>query len=230
MIDLVRVIITEVKEGVIKRFSGRGRAGETLRDRELLQHYGFTSRPLSGSEGIVLKKGNVVFLLASDDRRYRIKLEDGEVALYTDEGDHIHFRRGRQIHVACGNKVVVDAGEDVEVNTKRAVLNAAESAQVNAPAVEVSCDTLQAAASQQAVLSAPLVSLAAASITVSPQAGGGAASARITADIDIEGDLSVEGTLTLTGSASISGNLEVGGNIHAGGSVTNNAGGYLHKH
>lgn len=230
MIDLVRIIITEVKEGVIKRFSGTGRVGETLRDRELLQHYGFTSRPLPGSEGIVLTKGNVVYLIASDDRRYRIELEDGEVALYTDEGDYIHFRRGRQIHVVSGNKVVVDAAEEVEVNTKWAAINATESAEVNSPAVQVLCDTLQAAASQQAAVSAPLVSVAAASISISPQAGGGAASAQIAADIDMQGDLTVAGTLAITGSASISGNLNVGGNIHAGGSVTNSAGEYLHKH
>jgi phage gp45-like len=47
--------------------------------------------------------------IAEDDRRYRIPLEGGEVCIYTDEGDCIHFRRDKEIHIISGGKVVVEA-------------------------------------------------------------------------------------------------------------------------
>jgi phage baseplate assembly protein V len=90
-----------------------------LRDRvEHFQEYGFTSRPLDGAEVVGLFVGGSrdhPLIIASEDRRYRIKnLEKGEVALYTDEGDYIHFKRGGNIEVLAGTKVKVTA-PDVEI-------------------------------------------------------------------------------------------------------------------
>ena len=104
---MIRGIVTSVVEGVIKRFTASGRADETISNREYLQHYGYTSRPLPGAELIILREGNNIIAVASDDRRYRISLENGEVALYTDEGDKIHLKRGRIIEITGGEKVVV---------------------------------------------------------------------------------------------------------------------------
>lgn len=112
---MIRVVIQQVEEGAIKRFSGAGRVGETFSKREYPQHYGFTSRPLPGAEGFAIADGNLVFLIASDDRRYRIALENGEVALYTDEGDKVHLKRGREIEIVGGEKVTVTAPA-VEIN------------------------------------------------------------------------------------------------------------------
>ena len=116
MIKFIRTIIESVTEGVIKRFSGSGRPGETFSDREYFQHYGYTSRPLAGAEGILLKQGNNIILVASDDRRYRIELAAGEVALYTDEGDHIHMKRGNFVEVVTRELKVV-ASEKVTMDT-----------------------------------------------------------------------------------------------------------------
>ncbi len=126
---LIRTIISEVVEGVIKRFSGSGRPEETFEDREYLQHYGFTSRPLADAEGVVLMQGNQIFLIASDDRRYRIAIEDGEVALYTDEGDKIHLKRNKEILVSSGKKITINAPE--------VIVNADTSAKVISPVVEL---------------------------------------------------------------------------------------------
>jgi len=114
--NFIRSIISSVVEGVIKRISGAGRIGETFTNREYFQHYGFTSRPLSGAEGIFIVQGNNVIAIASDDRRYRFAIEDGELALYTDEdkdsfGHRIHFKRNREIEIKCKLKDV-----DVEEN------------------------------------------------------------------------------------------------------------------
>lgn len=126
---LIRSKIASIKEGVIKLFTGAGRLKEIFTNREYFQHYGFTSRPLQGSEGIVLIQGNNIIMIASDDRRYRISLEEGEVALYTDEGDYIHLKRNKEIHINSGNKV--------QVNAPEVIVNAVTSVKVVSPIVNL---------------------------------------------------------------------------------------------
>ena len=108
---MIRGIIQSVIEGAIKRFSASGRDAETFADREYFQHYGFTSRPLSGAEAIIIREGNHIVMIASDDRRYRIALEAGEVALYTDEGDKVHLKRGGNIEIVAGTKIKATSPE-----------------------------------------------------------------------------------------------------------------------
>lgn len=88
-------------------------AGETSGSLERFQEYGFTSVPHAGAEAVVVFAGGARshgLAIAVDDRRYRLKgLAAGEVALYTDEGDQIHFKRGRTIEVVAGTKVAVSA-------------------------------------------------------------------------------------------------------------------------
>lgn len=78
-------------------------AGEVKDDLEHFEPYGFTSNPLAGAEGITGFIGgdrSHGVLLVVADRRYRIRaMEAGEVAIYTDEGDKIHFKRGRIIDI-----------------------------------------------------------------------------------------------------------------------------------
>jgi phage baseplate assembly protein V len=77
-------------------------AGEVNDDLEHFEPYGFTSNPLAGAEGIVTFLGDRshAIALVVADRRYRLQsLASGEVAIYTDEGDKIHFKRGRIIDI-----------------------------------------------------------------------------------------------------------------------------------
>ncbi|MBX8516793.1 phage baseplate assembly protein [Pseudomonas cichorii] len=78
-------------------------AGEIRDDMEHFEPYGFTSNPLPGAEGIAAFIGgdrSHGLLLVVADRRYRLKaLESGEVAIYTDEGDKIHLKRGKVIDI-----------------------------------------------------------------------------------------------------------------------------------
>lgn len=78
-------------------------ADEALDGAEHWQPYGFTYKPHAGAEALVLAVGGHrahSVVIACADRRYRLtSLEDGEVALYTDEGDKVHFKRGRVIDV-----------------------------------------------------------------------------------------------------------------------------------
>lgn len=77
--------------------------GEACDRVDRLQQYGFTSVPHPGAEGIYLALGGSRdhgVVIVADDRRYRLKnLAGGEVAMYSDEGDSIVFKRGRTIEV-----------------------------------------------------------------------------------------------------------------------------------
>lgn len=85
----------------------QGLAGETV-DGEQFQNYGFSSAPLPGAEYIVIPVGGNSkhsVVVASEDGRYRLQLKDGEVSLYTDEGDYVHMKRGRVIEVLTDDLV-----------------------------------------------------------------------------------------------------------------------------
>jgi phage gp45-like len=114
-----RVIISAIREGRIKRVDLTGiktdNGNEEFLDRESFQHYGFTSTPVDDqAEGVMIGIGNVFYLIGEDDRRYRIVIAKGEVALYTDEGDKIHLKRGNIIEIVGQSKVIINS-PDVEL-------------------------------------------------------------------------------------------------------------------
>lgn len=87
-------------------------AGEVRDNAERMQDYGFTSHPHPGAEGVGLAVGGSrdhVLVLAVGDRRYRLRgLAQGEVAMYSDEGDSVILRRGNVIEVNAATKVVMN--------------------------------------------------------------------------------------------------------------------------
>lgn len=95
-------------------------AGEVKDNLEHFEPYGFTSNPLAGAEGITAFLGGdrshgIVLVVA--DRRYRLQaLEPGEVAIYTDEGDKVHFKRGRVIDIET-QTLNIKAGVAVKFDT-----------------------------------------------------------------------------------------------------------------
>lgn len=69
---------------------------DELRDGlEHMQNYGFTSHPTGGDVAVAFIGGNREqgIVLAVDDRRYRITLEAGEVAMYDDLGNKFELLR-----------------------------------------------------------------------------------------------------------------------------------------
>jgi phage gp45-like len=164
---MIRGIVIKVTEGFIKLFSATGRTDESFDQREYFQHYGYTSRPLPGAEIIIIREGNLIIGIASDDRRYRISLEEGEVALYTDEGDKVHLKRGMIMEVVCGNKLTATVTNEVDITTKVAKIVATTSCDVTSPAVtvnaSVSCDVTSPAvtvnAATSVILNSPSVIL-----------------------------------------------------------------------
>jgi phage baseplate assembly protein V len=107
-----RAVVKRVDDGKKRQLVQAGLLeGETRDGLEHFQPYGFTSVPLAGAEGVALFVGGERdhgLVVAVDDRRYRLTgLENGEVALYTDEGDKLVIKRGGTIEVTAATKVVV---------------------------------------------------------------------------------------------------------------------------
>ncbi|AJE21500.1 phage baseplate assembly protein V [Azotobacter chroococcum] len=72
--------------------------GELRDGVERMQNYGFTAHPHPGADAaIAFVAGNREqgIALVVDDRRYRLKLQPGEVAMYDDLGNKIQLLRDR---------------------------------------------------------------------------------------------------------------------------------------
>lgn len=122
-------------------------SGGELKDNiEHIEPYGFTSRPLVGAETVSLflngDKSHGVVIVAGD-RRYRLKgLEPGEVAIYTDEGDTITFKRQNTI----------------EISTHKFIVNAQKSIDLNAPVIQTNGLSFMVNAKEKAVFMTPTLS------------------------------------------------------------------------
>lgn len=118
-----------------------GLADELLQNVELMQQYGYTSNPPSGSECIVLPLGGRTghgIIIATEHGTYRLKnLKPGEVALYSDEGDSIVLKRGRIIEVTT-QTFRINATTAIELNAPSITGNASGSVSFNTPTVNAS--------------------------------------------------------------------------------------------
>lgn len=118
--------------------------GELLDGVERVQNYGMTSVPHPGAEAAaVFLQGdrNHGLILAVDDRRYRLTgLEDGEVAMYDDQGQKVHLGRSKtEITTGdTGNPVQIDTDGDVQVTAGGNAEVAAEgNAEIEAAAISL---------------------------------------------------------------------------------------------
>ena len=111
-ISVLRGFIKRVRvAGARVLLDGEGLGGD-VRDALLLQEYGFASVPHPDSEGVFLQMGpDASLTIATDDGRYRLQaMAEGEVALYTDEGDYVHLKRGG-IEVHSAGTILIDGGD-----------------------------------------------------------------------------------------------------------------------
>jgi phage baseplate assembly protein V len=140
-LTLARGVVRAVRDaGKLQELQVELLRGEVAGRLERFQQYGFTSNPHAGAEAVAVFVGgnrDHGIVLAVDDRRYRLKpLAAGEVALYTDEGDRIHFKRGRIVEIVTGTlKVNATTALDITAGGNRLVLDAA-GLRVNSPLVD----------------------------------------------------------------------------------------------
>ncbi len=97
--------------------------GTVIDNVEHFEPYGFTAHPHPGAEALLASLGGrrghtVAFCVA--DRQFRLKdMQAGEVALYTDEGDVIHFKRNNIIEINSAATIdVIAPNVNVNASTK----------------------------------------------------------------------------------------------------------------
>ena len=91
--------------------------GEILEGLEHFEPYGFGSRAFKGSEVLsVFFNGDRShgIVLVTADRRYRLKLEEGEVAVFDDQGQKIHLKRDG-IMVSTPKNLIATVGGNFDV-------------------------------------------------------------------------------------------------------------------
>jgi phage baseplate assembly protein V len=102
-----------------------GLADETHEAQEIMTAYGLRVRPLPGAEGIMISvagaRSNGV-VIATVDRRYRIELQPGEVAVHDDQGQKLHLMRDG-VRIESPFKVEVAAPE-VNVTANSSTIDA----------------------------------------------------------------------------------------------------------
>lgn len=103
-----------------------GLEGELIEDAERMQDYGFTSVPFPGAEAVLVFPGGLRshgLVVAVGDRRYRLKgLQEGEVAMYDDQGQKVVLGRAG-IRIETSLKVDIEAPEvTVTAGTKVTVI------------------------------------------------------------------------------------------------------------
>lgn len=119
--------------------------GDEVLDRiEHWEPYGYTSRPLAGAEALLLSLGadrDHTVAVNVADRRFRLKgLLSGEVALYTDEGDVIHFKRGNELLIDTMGTLVANAGTSATVTSPLVNVTASTKCTIDSPLTEVTTD------------------------------------------------------------------------------------------
>lgn len=91
-------MVNLVEKGQTQHCQVKTAAGEILNDVAFLEPYGFTAKPKKKSETLIFnvngnKFNNVVLNIGSRELRFK-KLNDGEVAMYDDSGNLLHFKNG----------------------------------------------------------------------------------------------------------------------------------------
>lgn len=148
MIGRATVRLVTQADGV-QRLQLEGLADEVLEEIERHQDYGFNSHPLDGASAVTLALGGTrgrSMAVAVGDRRYRMELEAGEVAISDDQGQKVHLTRDG-IVVETAKSITLQAGEEVIVQAPKL------TAMIDGEA-KVTCETATIDASGDALLKA----------------------------------------------------------------------------
>lgn len=101
---LARGIIKGIEDssGNLRKIHSSFLANETITGMDQMQEYGFSSHPPPGGECMAAfiggnRSGGIV--IATQDRRYRIELDEGEVAIYTKFGASVKLDKDDKITI-----------------------------------------------------------------------------------------------------------------------------------
>lgn len=112
IVDVIRAILKTVTNGVYRTFTADGRSDETLGGK-MMQHYGFSSKPLAGTEILTVQYGNNNFSIAENDGDIKPDLDPGDVALYIQGSTTDYF--GILLQQSSNNITVLTADGNIQI-------------------------------------------------------------------------------------------------------------------
>ena len=182
-----------LKDGRTQSVQAETANNEVADNAKFIEPYGFTAKPHQNSECILLNiqgnPGNVVALVIGS-RELRFKaLKDGEVAMYDDSGNLLHFKNAGVIDFKASDSINQSA-QTVNISGTTAVNVNTQTASVKAQSLNVDADT--------AIISAKTATIAAETTTVNGKvnlAGGGQPVARLGDTVEVD-PLTHKGTIT----------------------------------
>lgn len=108
-----RSVLTRVKyDSKVRLLQVKLPGGQELADIEHLEQFGFTSHAPAGAECLVLAfggNGSHSVGLQVGDRRYRMVIEEGDVAIYNQNEDYLHLKNDGTATLKSSTKVIVDS-------------------------------------------------------------------------------------------------------------------------
>ena len=117
---LIKKVTSEAKR--LSTVTASGRMDEEFTGCKAIQEYGLASCPPEGAECLLVRSGQNVYMIASDDRRYRIALKEGEVAIYDNNDSVIHLQNGGKIVIESKSEITVKS-DSVTVDAKDVAIN-----------------------------------------------------------------------------------------------------------
>ena len=113
---MIKILIKKVVDSTIgKLLDGTGALGSEYKDRAFWQHYGFTSIPREGAQGIVIKQGNNHTCIASEPTEGEKPTLDveGDVAIYTASNMFVKINADGEIQIkGNGNENSIRLGTE----------------------------------------------------------------------------------------------------------------------
>lgn len=147
-------MVNLVEKGQTQHCQVKTAAGEILNDVAFLEPYGFTAKPKKKSETLIFnvngnKFNNVVLNIGSRELRFK-ELNDGEVAMYDDSGNLLHFKNDGVIDFKApvtmnqtAQTINISGSQTVKIQTQTAVIEASttnittDTANINASTTNI---------------------------------------------------------------------------------------------
>lgn len=192
-------------------------AGDVRDGMEHFEPYGYTSRAHPGAEvvaGFFQGDRSHGVVLVTADRRYRLHVEEGEVAIFDDLDQKVHLKRDRiEVRTPLNFTGYVGGDADIEVvGNVRSSVGGSVDASVDGPVTLDAKSTLTATVADTSSITCPTINITsdAVSITGTLKVGG-----LITGN----GGIVVSGGsgATVTGSFTLNGGLTASDDVVASG-------------
>lgn len=95
---IARAVLCVLHDGKMQTGQFRVLSGEVKDKVDFPENYGFTSRAHAGSEAVILFPGgdrSHGIAIITSDRRYRLQIAEGEVAVHDDQNQRVYLKRDR---------------------------------------------------------------------------------------------------------------------------------------